>query len=303
MLAEDEQRRAGHPEIDIEHVFLALLGVGGPVTEALAERGVTLDTARKAFERLHAQRVAALGILTTDAGARRIPDGVARGGFVYRDGVRRMLEEAAGEKAQDVALFARLIDEPSGHIRELLREFAVDADALDFTEPGSDAETVPRALDHRHFVPASPDAVWALISDPARWLEWNDFTDERAEHGSDGVVRAFARQKTLDGRPSKVKPQFRMSEYRVTAIEPPRMIEWERAYPQAKGSGAHVLRFTLAQQGSGTELVVSFIPRDRGRRKGVVYWLTRPIAKIVHAPIMRMHLRSRADNISRALRR
>ncbi|AKK10003.1 hypothetical protein HCH15_02840 [Corynebacterium testudinoris] len=28
ILAEDEKRRAGHPEIDVEHLFLALLGVG-----------------------------------------------------------------------------------------------------------------------------------------------------------------------------------------------------------------------------------------------------------------------------------
>lgn len=46
ILAEDEQRRAGHPEIDVEHLFLALLGVGGAVTNTLNSRGITLASAR-----------------------------------------------------------------------------------------------------------------------------------------------------------------------------------------------------------------------------------------------------------------
>ncbi len=62
VLAEDEQRRSGHPDIDTEHLFLALLSIGGPVTQALAGQGVTLSGAREAFADVHARRAAQLGV-------------------------------------------------------------------------------------------------------------------------------------------------------------------------------------------------------------------------------------------------
>lgn len=80
VLAEDEQRRSGHPEIEVEHLFLALLSIGGPVTEALAEGGVALASAREAFANVHARHLVALGVEvpTPSKTARRIPASKAR---------------------------------------------------------------------------------------------------------------------------------------------------------------------------------------------------------------------------------
>lgn len=119
VLAEDEQRRSEHPEIDVEHLFLALVSIGGPVTDALARQGVTLGSAREAFERIHTHRLSRLGIRVSDNPVQRsIPESSARGGFVYRDGLRRILENAAKQREPDVALFTELLAEPTGHIRE-----------------------------------------------------------------------------------------------------------------------------------------------------------------------------------------
>lgn len=185
VLAEDEQRRSGHPESDVEHLFLALLSIGGPVTDALAAQGVTLAGARAAFAGLHARRTARLGVRMDESAesARRILDSNARGGFVYRDGVRKLLEDASNQKAPDTALFAELVGEPSGHIREVLRELEVNPDdpALDTARTRENDTAGEHSLDYRRFVPASPDVTWALVSDPDRWLEWNGFEFERVE--------------------------------------------------------------------------------------------------------------------------
>lgn len=143
ILAEDEQRRSGHPEIDFEHLFLALVTIGGPVTDALAERAVTLTVAREAFEELHAHRLASLGVVrpSSEDSLRRIPEGTTRGGFVYSDGARKALELASNRPSQDSALFQTLVEEPSGHIREVLQRLGVNPDEL-VVRAGERAEKV-----------------------------------------------------------------------------------------------------------------------------------------------------------------
>lgn len=306
VLAEDEQRRSGHPEIDVEHLFLALLSIGGSVTDALAGQGVTLVNAREAFAGLHVRRAARLGVRVDESAdsARRIPDSNARGGFVYRDGVRKMLEDASSKKAPDIALFTELVDEPSGHIREVLRELDVDPDdlVLDDARTGEADTAVEQSQDYRRFVPAAPDAVWALVSDPDRWLEWNGFEFERVEVTGSGVLRAHARQRHVNGKPTRVRPQFRVSEYVVSRYEPPNLIQWERSFPDTDRAADQSLRVSLKAQGSGAEVTVSFPHVDSAGRAGLGYWLMRPLAKVLRPFMVRAYLRGKADNISRALR-
>ena len=306
VLAEDEQRRSGHPEIDVEHLFLALLGVGGPVTDALAGHGVTLANARTAFAGVHARRAAQFGVRVSALAdsVKRIPDSIARGGFVYRNGVRKMLEEASNQVAPDVALFTALLHEPSGHIREVLRDLDVDPDELALTaartrEEGKDKEQL---LAYRRFVPAAPDVVWALVSDPDRWLEWNGFEFERADVTENGALRAYARQRHLNGKPTRVKPQFHVSEYLVSRYEAPHLIQWERSFPDTDRVSIQSLRVSLSAQGSGTEVSISFVPTGATGRRGIGHWLIRPLARLLHPMMIRVHLRGKADNISRSLR-
>jgi ATP-dependent Clp protease ATP-binding subunit ClpA len=305
ILAEDEQRRSDHPEIDVEHLFLALVSIGGPVTDFLAEHGVTLTAARAAFERIHARRLSGIGVSVPEGAARRIPAGNTRGGFVYREGVRKLLEDAANEPAQDVALFRALLDQPSGDAREVLRDLGVDPDALGQTATTEvdSATRSHRAAEYQRFVGEKPAAVWALVSDPDRWLEWNEFEFDSAETTDDGIIRAYARERRQDGKPMKLKPEFAVSEFVVSRFEPPRLIQWERSFPSANRQGTQSLRLSLAPQKSGTDLTVSFVHIGplRGRRTPMG-WLLRPLAKLLHPFMVRAHLRGKADNISRALR-
>jgi uncharacterized protein YndB with AHSA1/START domain len=307
VLAEDEQRRSGHPEIDVEHLFLALVSIGGPVTDALTDRGVSLVTAREAFEQLHAHRLSSLGIVAprTENSSPRIPEGNTRGGFVYRAGVRKTLEFAAGQPSPDVALLTALINEPSAHIAEVLHELGVEPDrlALSATQDTGRADRSERSTEYRRFIAASPASAWAMVSDPSRWLEWNGFEFGRADTDENGVVRATVRDRQLDGRATRVKPEFGISEFVISRFEPPQLIQWERSFPGTGKPSTQSLRLSLQPQRSGVELTLSFL--DSGPTSGPkspAYWLLRPLAKLAHPLVVRAHLRGKADNISRALR-
>jgi uncharacterized protein YndB with AHSA1/START domain len=307
VLAEDEQRRSGHPEIDVEHLFLALMSVGGSVTDSLARQGVTLEAARATFEHIHARHLLSIGVVASglqDAG-RRIPDGNARGGYAYRDGVRKMLEEASAAPVPDVALFRALLDEPSGHAREALRELRVDPDALDLTAaPQQESHARSgRAGEYRRFMASAPDTVWALVSDPDRWLEWNDFEFEEAETTRSGLIEARARARHPDGKPMRARAGSRVSQFVVSRFEPHRLIEWERSFPDTNTTGPQSLRLTLSPQSSGTELTIMFLrSRPTRGRRSATHWLLRPLASLLRPYVVRAHLRGKADNISRALR-
>lgn len=290
VLAEDEQRRWRHPEIDVEHLLLALVGIGGPVSDALAQRGVTLDAAREACETTHRQRVARLGVtLSPSETAPTIPDGPDRGEFRYRHGVRPMLEQAATAPRPDVALFSALLKEPSGRISEVLSALDVDPESLEFTEaeqPPPEARST-----YRRFVAAPPEQVWALLSDPKRWLEWNDLTHARAEVDSSGMVHASPRGKADTG-----------TEHTLRVTEPSRSLTWETTFVRNGKRVSQRMGIDVAPHQSGSDVVLTLGRAEREGGWGLRGWLMRPIARLLAPLLVRGHLRARADNISRALR-
>lgn len=142
-----------------------------------------------------------------------------------------------------------------------------------------------------------------MVSDPDRWLEWNGFEFDHADSDERGVIRASSRDRRVDGKASKVRPEFRISEFVVSRFEPPRLIQWERSFPDAIRSAPQSLRIAIAPDGAGTEITISFLHTGPSSgTKSFVYWLLRPVAKLVHPFVVRAHLRGKADNISRAFR-
>lgn len=143
-----------------------------------------------------------------------------------------LAEDAANRSRPDVALLETLVGEPSGHIGEVLRTLNVDPEDLELADGEDAVDTVAspsrRSVDYHRFVAVEPETVWSLISDPDRWLEWNDF-------------------------------EFEISEYVVSRFEPPHVIQWERSFPGTGKPSTQSLRIALAPQGSGTDVTVSFV--------------------------------------------
>lgn len=288
VLAEDEQRRSRHPEIDSEHLLLALVSIGGPVSDALAEQGVTLVSARAAAMRIHRERIARLGISLPEEAPPAPPVEPSRGEFLYRKGLRTVLEKAASQPQPDVHLFRHLLQEPSGRVAEMLQDLDVAPETLEFTA------TEPTAPDdrftYRRFLAAPPETVWDLLSDPNRWLEWNDLFFTDAEAGQTGTVRA----RTRDSSP-------RWSEHRLTIEEPSASLRWDFFLPEHSPRIVQSLRITLESHQSGTTMTLAFVTAQR-KGQGLRYWLMKPIVHLVGPTLARGTLRGRADNISRAIR-
>ena len=154
VLAEDEQRRSRHPEIDSEHLLLALVSIGGPVSDALAGRGVTLASTREAAERTHRERIAKLGISLPEETPRTIPVEPYRGEFRYRKELRTALEKAACQPQPDVSLFRHLLQEPSGRVREALQDLGVAPESLDL--PAAETTAADAKFTYRRFSPHRP---------------------------------------------------------------------------------------------------------------------------------------------------
>lgn len=288
VLAEDEQRRCHHLEIDSEHLLLALVSVGGPVSDALAAEGVTLATAREACERTHRERIARLGISLPEESPRTIPAEQPRGEFRYRRELRVALERAAGQPQPDVALFQHLLQEPSGRVPEALETLGVAPEDLRFPTP---AASSPEArFTYRRFLASPPATVWELLSDPSRWLDWNDLSHTGAEVESTGAVRARIRNSSAH-----------VSEHTLTIDEPSRSLHWDTVLPERSTQVAQSLHITLSPHRAGTTLTLSMEP-SRNSGRGLLSRVLRPIARLIAPPLVRGHLRGRADNISRAIR-
>ena len=289
VLAEDEQRRSRHPEIDSEHLLLALVSIGGPVSDALAGRGVTLASTREAVERTHRERIAKLGISLPEETPRTIPFEPSRGEFRYRKELRTALEKAACQPQPDVSLFRHLLQEPSGRVREVLQDLGVAPESLDL--PAAETTAADAKFTYRRFLASPPATVWALLSDPDRWLEWNDLSFTDAEVDPTGVVRARTRSSSQQ-----------RSEHRLTIDEPSVSLRWDVVLPERSRQVAQRLRITVSPHRSGTTLTLAMArPQPTGPR-GLRYWLLRPIARLIGPALARGVLRGRADNISRAIR-
>jgi hypothetical protein len=161
-----EARRAGAEAVDVDHLLLGLLAVGGTAARVLGRRGITLDGMRR--------RVGSDGAQATDGDAYWHPTDRARA-----------VVDSSGSAAGTVDLLLRLLDEPT--VRDLVEAEGAAADALvdelRATPDGYTAEPVPPDPE---LLPTSAYALRSatfLSAPAARAVE--ALTDPR-------VLRAFA---------------------------------------------------------------------------------------------------------------
>ena len=195
-LAADEQQRSGHPEIDYEHLLLALIRAGGPVTDLLGRHGITLTTMREALQRAHAMRIGILGVTVPSAPppattVTRAPTG----GPEWSPRALELVVETRDADDQPTAVLRGLLADPTGHLPDAVRLTGASTDtlleeaaALPHTDLSESPDGGDGWLRASGFVPATADDVLELVSDPGRWLEWNSEEFERAEITGNRVV-------------------------------------------------------------------------------------------------------------------
>ena len=102
-------------------------------------------------------------------------------------------------------------------------------------------------------IPAAPDELWPLVSDPARLAEWFVFAeDAKVREGDPGV----GQRRTMYGSWGKKKSEI---DQRIVAWEPPRRLAWEHEAERLDGKPAP--RFAAE-----THFAIDLEPADDGTR-------------------------------------
>lgn len=111
------------------------------------------------------------------------------------------------------------------------------------------------------FVPAPIARVWDFLADPVRVPEWEvsvgqiESANKEVRPGT--VWQGRASEARPDGKPLRIKPQFRRRVIELVTAEPPHRIVWSFDYPDAPQSRPILTEFTLAPTTGGTQVTIS----------------------------------------------
>lgn len=307
--ATEECQRAGNPQVDVDHLLLGLLVIGGAANITLQRHGVTLNQARHA----HQQQYATLVSDSTEDDATEGKPALREGWrtrIAWSDHADMLARRAAREPAPDVWLLRALLTEGTGRVRSTLSSCGVDPDSIAFEEqakpePSSalPTPTAPKgalAAVIEGYIPASVDAVWALVIDPGRRLAWDRYEYEDGSVSVDGVLTTSAATTAPGGRRLRVPTGLRRSEHRAVLVnEAAHTVTWRRSFPDDPAAPSQDLTIDIVPSGSGSTvrlLLISGPNRRLGRR----------IRRVLFRPLLRAALRanlaSKLSGISRAAR-
>lgn len=297
LAAMEEASRLGLREADIEHLFLALVINDQPAGRALRSMGIGLDAARQAVADQHEAQLASLGIEASFPEAGRIVFHETDG-YEWSPRALELISQSSGKgKAGDaVAVLRELVAEPSGLISDILGRLGTAPDVLleelerlELSE-GATPRVAARAKGvasgtTQTFVSAPMADVWAFLADPARIPEWEPsigFVDDGdADAMPSAVWRGLAPTNYPDGKPAKIKPQFRRRNIELVAAHRPEHVAWRFTFPDAPRSSSVLTEFGLANTAGGTQVeITKSWSRRQGWRSLVVFPLL-PVQKFL----------------------
>ncbi|MGX1793893.1 Clp protease N-terminal domain-containing protein [Microbacterium sp. NPDC055312] len=297
LAAMEEASRLGLREADIDHLFLALVINDQPAGRALRELGIDIDSARLAVEEQRDAQLALLGIEPSFPEAGRIVFHETDG-YEWTPRARDLIAKSSsrGKPGDAAAVLRELVAEPSGLITDILGRLGTTSDViighLDRTASPA-MKCVPAAANVKGritgstetFVSAPLNEVWAFLTDPARIPEWESsigIVDQTGQETTPGAVwDAVAPATYPDGKPVKIKPQFRRRSVELIAIRQPDGIAWSFGYPDVAQSNSVLTEFALANATGGTQVRISRSWSRRTGWRGLVAWPLRPIQKFL----------------------
>lgn len=274
--ATDEAARAGHGEVDVDHVLLALLVSGGASTGILADAGLRLGAARTALAEAQRADLASLGVATP------VPPplpghtyGAGTAALPWSDRARRALALMVDGGPDTGVLAATLADE-HGPVCRLLEQAGADPRHVRAAAVSATARTVPadgglpstggsRTWSSAHTTTVAVPRVdlWQVVREPLRRPEWDDtvarvtIRNARTFETLDAVARTLA----APGRP--IEDPGLVATHVVTDEQEGRLVEWEVRYPHREHT--EWLRVELDDEGVGSRLTLRHaVSRSRG---------------------------------------
>lgn len=202
-----EAARSGARQIELDHLYLGVLGIGGDAARLLGRHGITLRSAREQVVERLLSEVGALSLdaTTVVAPPRRLTE-LGDPNIPWSEPAHELL--SSHSKAPDTfALLIGLLKEPSGRIRELVNADGVTPnDLVGELKAGSDEPTSPdrvplgssdlappaRAYRIRRFAPVSPESALGALADPES-LSWWAFDPNHPCVEAAGTVATFRR--------------------------------------------------------------------------------------------------------------
>lgn len=311
LAAMEEASRFGVRDADIDHLLLALTidpDTGGQILRGM---GAGLDAARAAVAAQHAAQLELVGIASDTDGLGRIVFHETSG-YEWTERALTVLKEASsGDRHGDSAAVLRtLIDEPSGLIQEILRRIDVDPEILSaHLDEVQRLRLVPLQAPDTHtlsgtrslFAPASREDVWALLSSAGRIPEWDPAVGTiHADHDTTGPWEAESTTEAPDGRPVRVKEEFRRQRVELVECEKPALIRWRFSYPDAVRSNPRLVDFELEHAAGGTQIRATLTWEATQRRGG--RRLVRTLLKPLHRLLVFMQLAQIESGITRVFR-
>lgn len=282
--AAEEAQRFGHPAVDVEHVFLALLVSQTDAGRVLRAHGVDLDEARQAVQAEHAARVAALGIRDVPMSTRAIPDG-GPGDIEWNERTLTLFSQSGGD-GTGLVLLQALVADPGGFVAAVLERLDTDparvlsaaqeaqsGNTLDSSTDSIEEGATSRSATYDAFIPAPREQVWALLDNPERRPEWdNAIVSMEAIGAGRWTGRSPAK---LSGTRWRVPRRVQIRLITLVAREEHRVLEWETTFPHVRRRTKERTRVVLGDQPGGTQLRLSLC-RPKARRLG-------PIARFLAA--------------------
>ncbi len=297
LAAMEEASRRGRHDADLDDLFLALVLSDQTAGAVVRAAGITLDRAREAVDAMHTAQLRSIGVDVDVPGERRIVFHETRG-YEWTPRALNVLKRAGSKNSGDAsAVLCELLREPSGLIEDLLVRLDTSAAELGAALEAVEAHSSPGTGKKRRiagitgqvetFVPAGIEEVWSLLADPARMPEWNPSVGSVQQDG-DGAATAVGTSWLVvaptvhpDGKPAKVKEEFRRRRMELTEFAPPSQIAWRTSYLDAVRANSHVLTIELAPAAGGTQLQLTMSWTRHGGWRRIAFWPLRPLQRFL----------------------
>lgn len=258
--ANSEARRAGHSQVDVDHLLLALLVVDGDSARALIHAGMALGSARTALAEQDRDDLRAIGIydvLPAHDWTPPVPAQCVSDFLPFTEAARAMVKDYRRWAASDLDLLRQLLANPQGPSARLFRRLGIDLAKLE-TRP---LPAEPRAWSRGEMtrveltVPVSADALWRTIADPTRRPDWDEDAGAVEIHDEDNftITPRFVADATAQDRAGPLAGLE--VGCRVLDQTPGRFVEWEISYPRREDQKPYCERQSI-----------EVVPTDGGAR-------------------------------------